>query len=96
MVNALDIGIVVIFMAIIGAAFFGGVTGVTAAVIAIYFWAIAAATFYRPAAEFARDQRAHLVADRFHLVVRRLLGDLYRDHLPLTGRLETPAPNRHP
>ena len=56
MVNALDIGIVVIFMAIIGAAFFGGVTGVTAAVIAIYFWAIAAATFYRPAAEFARNQ----------------------------------------
>jgi len=56
MFNALDIAILVVFMAIIGAGFFGGVTRITAAVFAIYFGAIAAATFYRPVAEFARDQ----------------------------------------
>ena len=55
MFNGLDIFIVCAFMAIIGLGFFNGITKVTAAMVAIYFGTISAATFYRPTTDMVRE-----------------------------------------
>ena len=54
MFNALDVAIVIVFMAIIGVGFFNGVTKVSSALLAIYFGTICAAAFYRPLSDFGR------------------------------------------
>jgi uncharacterized membrane protein required for colicin V production len=48
MFNFVDYAIMATFMVIVGAGFFGGIAKVTAAIVAIYFSAVLAATFYRP------------------------------------------------
>lgn len=55
MFNGIDLLIIVVFLAIIGAGFFGGITRVLAAIAALYFGAVFAAAFYSPLSEFARS-----------------------------------------
>ena len=53
-INALDLLILVVFMAIVGYGFFSGITRVVSSIFAIYFAAVCAAAFYRPAADLVR------------------------------------------
>lgn len=67
MLNALDMFIIGTFLAVIAVGFFNGVTRVTAAIIAIYFGAIMAATFYRPVTDVAREQLPTMTVNTGHL-----------------------------
>lgn len=54
MFNALDIAIMIVFLAIIGAGFFNGVAKVSSALLAIYLATVCSAAFYRPLTDFGR------------------------------------------
>jgi uncharacterized membrane protein required for colicin V production len=68
MFNGLDFLIIVTFLGIIGAGFFGGVTRVTSAIIALYFGAVFAAAFYDPLADFGREHLTTMTVQTGQLV----------------------------
>src|SRR4051794_14774277 len=73
MFNVLDFLIIVMFLGIIGAGFFGGVTRVTAAIVALYFGAVFAGAFYDPLSEFSRDHLTTMTVQTGQLVFFLLL-----------------------
>ncbi|MER3438979.1 MAG: hypothetical protein C4346_16075 [Chloroflexota bacterium] len=73
MFNAMDMFIIIAFLAIIGLGFFNGVTRVTAALIAIYFGAVFAAAFYRPLTNVVRSHVVTMGRETGYLVFFLLL-----------------------
>jgi hypothetical protein len=73
MFNAMDFLIIATFLGIIGAGFFGGVTRVTSAILALYFGAVFAAAFYRPLSDAARKHIATMAEQTGDLVFFLLL-----------------------
>ncbi|HKG24657.1 MAG TPA: CvpA family protein [Thermomicrobiales bacterium] len=73
MFNAMDFLILATLLAIIGAGFFGGVTRVTSAILALYFGAVFAAAFYRPLSDVARKHIATMAEQTGDLVFFLLL-----------------------
>jgi uncharacterized membrane protein required for colicin V production len=67
MFNALDISILITFIAMIAIGFFNGVTKVTAAIVGIYFSSIVSAAFYRPVTSATRDHISAMGESTGHL-----------------------------